>query len=93
MNDKPVAGLVTFAMVAPVVALCCLGPVVLGSVLGGVVSWFAGLGPAEVAAGALAMGLAAYGSLRWQRARFPQADAQTHAPGQGRHGLPSGPKR
>lgn len=94
MNDKPVAGFATAAVVAPLVVLCCLGPVVLVSVLGGAVTWFAGWGLAEAAAGALAVGLVAYGILRWRRARLRQDGAQTHTSGQGRHALPTlGPKR
>src|SRR5258708_22283227 len=60
MNDKPVAGLVTAAVIVPIVALCCLGPTVLASLVGGLVGWMGGLGSAEVAGAALAVGFVAY---------------------------------
>lgn len=36
MDDKPTAGLVTAIIIAPLVALCCLGPVFIGSAVGGI---------------------------------------------------------
>jgi hypothetical protein len=76
MNDKPVAGLVTAAVIAPIVALCCLGPTVLASLVGGLVGWMGGLGSAEVAAAAIAAGFVAYGLRGWHRARVRRKDAQ-----------------
>ncbi len=34
MDDKPTAGVVTAIIIAPLVALCCLGPVFIGSAMG-----------------------------------------------------------
>lgn len=81
MDEKPVAGLVTAAVAVPLVALCCLGPAVLGSILGGMVGWFGGLNAVEVAAAALAAGALAYGFLRWRRARrarIPSEPSRSH---------------
>lgn len=69
MNDKPVAGLVAAVAAVPVFLLCCLGPIFLGSVLGGLAGWAGGLGPAAILAAALAMAAAAYGLLRQRRRR------------------------
>jgi hypothetical protein len=58
MNDKPRTGILTALAVAPIVALCCLGPVVLGSaVLGGIAGWLAGLGAFEIAGAALVVAI------------------------------------
>ena len=74
MNDKPIAMLITAAVVAPICALCILGPVVLGSAVAGVFSWFAGFDP--VAAWGLAVigAIPAYGFLRRRRDRQGMAD-------------------
>lgn len=72
MSDKSTAGLVTFAAVLPLCAVCVLGPAAAGSVLGWVAAWLGGigLGPmvlASVAGAALVLGL-----VRWRRgARGP----------------------
>ena len=64
MSDKPVAGIVTAAVAVPVVALCCLGPAVLGSIAGGVLGWFGGLGPVAAIALVFGAALALYGVAR-----------------------------
>jgi hypothetical protein len=57
MNDKPVAGILTTLAVMPMVVLCCLGPLVLGSaVLAGTVGWLAGGGGLATVGAALAVG-------------------------------------
>ncbi len=45
MSDKPIAMLVTAAAIAPICALCVLGPAVLGSLLAGTFAWLGGTGP------------------------------------------------
>ncbi len=45
MSDKPIAMLVTATAIAPVCALCVLGPAVLGSLLAGTFAWLGGTGP------------------------------------------------
>jgi hypothetical protein len=72
MSDKPIVGLVIAAVVAPVALLCCLGPVVLGSILGGIVGWFDGLNLLAAGGVALATSLLTYGFLLWRKARRHQ---------------------
>ena len=57
MDDKPIAMLVTAAVVAPICAFCILGPVVFGSAVAGVFSWLAGFDPVA------ALGLAGIGAI------------------------------
>ncbi len=42
MNDKPMGGLVTFVIAAPLMLLCCLAPFILLSSTAGLLSWLAG---------------------------------------------------
>ncbi len=42
MNDKPMAGIVTFVIAAPLMLLCCLAPFVLVSSTAGLLGWLAG---------------------------------------------------
>ena len=74
MEDKPIAMLVTAAVVAPICALCILGPVVLGSAVAGVFSWFAGFDPAAAWGLAVIGAILAYGFLRRRRDRQGMAD-------------------
>lgn len=39
MSDKPVAAFVTFLIVLPAYALCCLGPAAIGSGVVGAIGW------------------------------------------------------
>lgn len=72
MNEKLIAGLVTAAVIAPVCAVCVLGPVVLASIFAGVTGWLGGFGPVVTAGLVLVAGTAAYGIIRRRRARrFP----------------------
>ncbi len=57
MNEKLLAGLVTAVVVAPICALCILGPAFLVSALAGALGWFGWLDPV------LATGLAIVGAL------------------------------
>ncbi len=67
MNDKPIAILVTAAVVAPICALCILGPAVLGSAVAGVFAWFAGFDPVAVLALAVIGAILAYGFFSRRR--------------------------
>ncbi len=64
MSDKPVAALVTAAVVAPLCAVCILGPAFLGSALAGATGWFGGLGPVVTGGLAMIAGIAVYGFVR-----------------------------
>jgi hypothetical protein len=67
MSDRITAGLVTFAAILPLCAVCVLGPAAIGSIFAWLIAWLGGFdsGPAMLAvAGAAAL---VYGLLRWRR--------------------------
>ncbi len=61
MHDKLVAGLVTAVVIAPICAVCVLGPAVLGSVFAGAFGWIAGLSPVATAGLAMVGAIIVYG--------------------------------
>ena len=67
MSDKPIAGLVAAVAVAPLCAVCILGPAILGSAVTSVAGWLGDLN--LIAATAAVGGLAAlvFGVLWWSR--------------------------
>lgn len=67
MDEKPTAGLATAIIVVPLMALCCLGPLFIGSIVGGFVSWLDGQGAFVIVVIALVAGLASYALVRWRR--------------------------
>ncbi len=67
MGDKPIAMLVAAAVVAPICALCILGPVVLGSAVAGVFAWFGGFDPVAALGLAVIGAILAYGFFRRRR--------------------------
>ena len=73
MQDKLAAGLVAAIVVAPVCAVCILGPAVLASVLAGITGWIGGLDPVLVAGLAILAGIAVYGIVRRRNSRPAQA--------------------
>ena len=48
MNDKPIAMLVTAAIICPICMLSILAPAFLGSAVAGVFAWFGGFVPVAV---------------------------------------------
>jgi hypothetical protein len=76
MNEKSSANFVAAALIAPLVALCCFGPVVLGSLLGGVAGWLGGLSFFEVASATAGAAVAVYAFLRWRRTRVCRVEKQ-----------------
>jgi len=67
MSDKPVAGLVAAMVVGPLMAICCLGPILYASFAAGLFSWFSGIPPLRIA---LVMGIvaaAAFFLIRWRK--------------------------
>jgi membrane protein DedA with SNARE-associated domain len=67
MSDKITAGLVTFAAILPLCAVCVLGPAAIWSILAGLIAWLGGfaLVPAMLAAaGGAAL---VYLLARWRR--------------------------
>ena len=69
MTDKMVAGIVTGVMVAPLCALCALGPAAVGSALTGVLGWLGRTGPTVTVVLSVATGLLIYRSIRRRRRR------------------------
>jgi uncharacterized membrane protein len=65
MSDQPTAGLVTALLVAPICALCILGP----AILGGVIGWVSGNGPLVTALVVVFVGAGAIAVKYWRRRR------------------------
>ncbi len=74
MDDKPIAMLVAAAVVAPLCALCILGPVVLGSAVAGLFAWLGGFDPVAALGLAVIGAILAYGFFRRRRDRHGVAD-------------------
>jgi|TARA_R100000005_G_C5000267_1_gene207094 hypothetical protein len=67
MSDKPTGGLITALIVAPLLAICCLGPIVFASFAAGIFSWIGGIDPLRIM---LVMALVAIGAFylfRWRK--------------------------
>lgn len=73
MSDRITAGLVTFAAILPLCAVCVLGPVAAGSVLGWFASWLGGFDFWAMTLASAGGAALVYGLLRWRRhARKPE---------------------
>ncbi len=79
MHDKIVAGAVTAVVIAPMCAVCILGPAVVGSVLGGISGWIGGLSPVLTTGLAIATGILVVQIVRRRRTRIAPRD-KTSAP-------------
>jgi uncharacterized membrane protein YgaE (UPF0421/DUF939 family) len=64
MSDKPIAMLVTAVGIAPICALCILGPAVLGSLLAGAFAWLGATGPVLTIGLMIVVGLLVYRTIR-----------------------------
>lgn len=67
MSDKPVAGFVTFAIIAPIMVLCCAAltaPLLVGSFVATITSWIGGLDSFAAILIGLFSALAIFGFLR-----------------------------
>lgn len=64
MNDKPIAMLVTAAIICPICMLSILAPAFLGSMVGVVSGWFSELSPAPTTGLAILFALLAYGMVK-----------------------------
>ena len=73
MDEKILAGLFAAAVVAPLCAVCIIGPAFLGSAIAWVTGWFTGLDPLATASLAIVAGIAVYGLVRWRRTRASTA--------------------
>jgi membrane protein implicated in regulation of membrane protease activity len=81
MSDKPIAMLVTAAVVAPICSVCVLGPAAVGSGLAWMFGWAAGL-PSVLNAGLAVIGaILVYGLIKRRRARTAMCEAATAGDG------------
>jgi hypothetical protein len=60
MSEKPVATLVAALAIAPICAVCILGPAFVGSALAWIFGWFAGPGVIGLAIIVMALGVGLY---------------------------------
>ncbi len=64
ISEKLIAGLVTAAVIAPVCAVCVLGPAVLASIFAGIAGWLGGFDMIVTAGLVLVLGITVYGFIR-----------------------------
>ena len=74
MNDKPIAMLVTAAIICPICMLSILAPAFLGSALAGVFAWFGGFDPVAATGLAVIFAILVYVYFRRRRDRRGVAD-------------------
>ena len=74
MNDKPIAMLVTAAIICPICMLSILAPAFLGSAVAGVFAWFGGFDPVAALGLAVIFAILVYGFFRRRRDRNGVAD-------------------
>ncbi len=74
MDDKPIAMLVTAAVVAPICVLCILGPAALGYAVAWVSAWFSGFDPVAATGLAVIFAILVYGFFRRRRDRHGAVD-------------------
>ena len=67
MSDKITAGLVTFAAILPLCAVCVLGPAAIGSVIAGLAAWLGGFSFWATMLVAVGGAAAIYGLMRQRR--------------------------
>ena len=80
MSDKLMAGLVTALLVAPICAVCILGPAVLGAGIGWILGWLGDLGVVEAASAAVLAGVLSHWLWRrWRRTRDRTAAPESAA--------------
>jgi hypothetical protein len=69
MGQKTIAFLLAATVVAPLCALCILGPIVLGSAIAGIAAWIGGFDILVTTGLAIIVGAALYGLVRWRRGK------------------------
>ncbi len=70
MSDKPIAVLVTTAIAAPLMVVCCLfGPAAIAWLVAWASGWVAGIGAAASTGLAIVAAILVYGFIRRRRAR------------------------
>ena len=80
MSEKPIARLVTTAVVAPLCVLCFIGPVVVASGIAGAWGWLSGLDPAVILGLVALFAALAYGLLRRRKARISRHEPVATSP-------------
>ncbi len=74
MNDKPIAMLVTAAIICPICMLSILAPAFLGSAVAWVFAWFGGFDPVAATGLAVIFAILVYVYFRRRRDRRGVAD-------------------
>ncbi len=69
MSDKPVSLLVTALAVAPICAICILGPAVVAGFFAGWFSWLVDLGIVQIAVMGIGVAIIVFGVARYRHAR------------------------
>jgi hypothetical protein len=69
MGEKLVAGIVTAAAIAPICAVCILGPAAIGALFAGAFGWLGGFGPLATLALMIAAGALVYRHFLRRRMR------------------------
>ena len=73
MGQKAIAFLLAATVVAPLFALCILGPIVLGSAIAGIATWIGGFDILVTTGLAITAGAVLYGLIRWRRGKTDAA--------------------
>jgi hypothetical protein len=87
MSDKLIAGLVTAAAIAPICAVCVLGPAAVGSSLAWVSGWFMGLDPVATTGLGIIAAIVVHGFFRRRRGRLATGSS---VPGEVQEAAPAG---
>ena len=69
MGEKFTAWFVTAAFIAPICAVCILGPAVIVSIFAGIAGWFGGLGAVTTTGLVIVVGIVVTEIIRRRRAR------------------------
>jgi len=80
VNEKLVAGVVTAVGVAPLCAVCVLGPAAIGSALAGASAWLGGAGALLTVALMVVAGLLLHRTLRRSHRPIGTASEERRAP-------------
>ncbi len=74
MGEKIIAILVAAAVIAPLCAVCILGPVFFGSAVAWLLGWIGGFDLLVTSGLAVTAAGVAYGLVRWKRAKAAAGD-------------------
>lgn len=74
MSDKPVAGLVTAIIVAPLVVLCCAAPLLAGSIITALTTWIGAIDPVTAVLVGILSAIAIGIFLKWRKRNFETSE-------------------